>query len=290
MSGVIALWHNRGVTGTAGVDKEMTVVRVRLFRTSQALPVRLAVALVLAGCASSGGSAVSTVASTLESTTSSSLVTTSSTAATTTSSATTTTAVTIPPTTTTVVAAEPLVLRNDGLGPFDFGSSPTAVIDAITAMIGSPSSNDVLLYEDPIGGGLYESRTAPYYFALPFPIGQTACWSGSFCAEFGGASAATLGFIGWTYTGPAERFATRPNLTIGSKWSNFPSMSVFATCYTTGGGTHSGISLILSSPPGWEWLVSDGVGGFVENLPDPTTVRVTQMQAGSVPFQVGADC
>jgi len=183
-----------------------------------------------------------------------------------------------------------LVLRSDGLGPFDFGSAPTAVIDAITAQLGAAARNDVLLYEDvsELGSGYYLSFDGPYYFALSYPAGQTVCWTGDFCAEFGGTTDA-LTFIGWSYSGPVAMLASAPNLTIGARWSDFPSMDAFPSCYTTGAGSHQGIVLVLDAGT-WDWLVSDGVGGYVPNLPDPSSTRVTFMEAGERPFQPGLDC
>lgn len=194
---------------------------------------------------------------------------------------------------TTTVAPEPLVLRSDGLGPFDFDDFPGPIIDAVTAQLGAPSRNDVLLYEDLTDFatlGVYTSFDGPYFYSLRYPVGRTTCWTGEFCLEFGGASEATLAFIGWWYTGPPHMMASSSNLTIGAQWGDFPSMIVFATCYTTGGGTHHDIQLQLQTAAPWDWLVSDGGGGFVESLPDPETTRVSYMSAGEQPFQPFADC
>ncbi|CAN5642258.1 hypothetical protein BH10ACT2_BH10ACT2_22320 [soil metagenome] len=192
---------------------------------------------------------------------------------------------------TTAAAPEPLVLRSDGLGPFDFGSAPAEVIDAITAQLGAPATNAVLLYPDAseLSNGYYRSTVGPYYYALVQPVGRTACWAGDFCAEFGGASEATLTFIGWSYSGPAAMLASSSNLTIGARWSDFPSMVVFPSCYTTGAGSHHDIVLVLDAGA-WDWLISDGAGGFVPNLPDPHSTRVTFMEAGDRPFEPDLDC
>lgn len=183
------------------------------------------------------------------------------------------------------------MLREDGLGPFDFGSGLTPVIDAITAQLGPSATSTVAEYEDTslIGDGLYQDFDTPYGYALRYPFGQTTCWTGDFCAEFGGASAAALNFIGWSYSGPAGMMASASNLTIAARWSDFPSMVVFPTCYTTGGGTHHGIGLDLHVA-GWDWLVPDATGTYVPNLPNPSATRVTFMRAGELPFQVEADC
>ena len=202
------------------------------------------------------------------------------------------TASTLPGATTTV-APEPLELRSDGLGPFRFDDFPGAIIAAVTAQLGAPARNDLLLYEDLIDFatlGVYTSFDGPYFYSLPYPVGRTTCWTGEFCIEFGGASEATLAFIGWWYTGPSHMMASSSNLTISAQWGDFPSMIVFATCYATGGGTHHDIQLQLETAAPWDWLVSDGVGGFVENLPDPEFTRVSYMSAGRQPFQPFADC
>lgn len=246
---------------------------------------------LVAGCSSgastSAGSTTSTVATDGSSTTTagaSTLPTTTAPGATTPS--------TVPGATTTV-APEPLELRSDGLGPFRFDDFPGDIIDAVTAQLGAPARNDLLLYEDLTDFAtlsVYTSFDGPYFYSLRYPVGRTTCWTGEFCLEFGGASEATLAFIGWWYTGPPHMMASSSNLTISAQWGDFPSMIVFATCYTTGGGTHHDIQLRLQTAAPWDWLVSDGVGGFVENLPDPETTRVSYMSAGQQPFQPFADC
>lgn len=251
----------------------------------------LVVALVLgAGCSSDASTSAgsTTIAGADESTTTAptDLIT-----APTDPTATVASATTVPAPSTTV-APEPLILREDGLGPFDFGSTPTAVVDAISAQLGAPARNDLLLYEDAshVSEGYYESLDPPYYYALAFPVGRTTCWTGEFCAEFGGASEAALAFIGWQYSGPAHMLASSSNLTISAEWEDFPSMIVYPTCYTTGGGTHHGIVMVLEVAGGWDWLVPDGTGTYVENLPDPASTRVTFLSAGQMPFQAGLDC
>lgn len=215
--------------------------------------------------------------------------------------ATTTVAATTPPTVspttvlapTTTVALEPLVLRSDGLGPFDFGPSTlTEVVAALTARFGPPARNDAVHYSDDshLGDGYFESPVPPNFFDFNFEFGQTVCWTGDFCAQFGGYSADGVNLVGWQYTGPPHMLASASNLTIGAEWGDFPSMIVGATCYTTGGGTHHGIKLTLEVAGGWDWLVSDGAGGYVENLPDPHAAKVTLLSAGVYPFQAGLDC
>ena len=113
-------------------------------------------------------------------------------------------------------------------------------------------------------------------------------WGG---VEFGGASEADLHFMGWSFSGPPLLLTTSANLTIGSRQSDFPSMTVYPTCYTTGGGTHTGMTLVVeTSISGWQWLVDDGTGNYVPNLPAPDTVRVTFMEAGARPYIPGIDC
>ena len=241
-----------------------------------------ALALVVS-CSSSaktsGGS--TTGSSTGSSTTASIADSASTTAAASTSASATTSPATTAPAPTTTVAPEPLILRKDGLGPFDFGKAPAEVIDAITAQLGAPARNDVLLYENDyyLEAGYYESNLGPYYYALAFPVGQTVCWTGEFCAEFGGASVADLHFIGWAYSGPPHMLASASNLTIGAEWEDFPSMIVYPTCYNTGGGTHHDIVMVLAV-----------VGDYVPNMPDPAITKVTFLEAGDRPFQVGNDC
>jgi len=246
----------------------------------------LAVALVLlAGCSSgaSSGAGSTTIAGADASTTTGG-------GGSTTELATTLPATTIPATTTTVAPA-PLELRRDGLGPFDFGRDLATVVAAITAQLGAPARDTPAEYEELslIGEGLYQDFDTPFGFALGYPFGQSVCWTGDFCAEFGGPTAGAMSFIGWSYSGPPAMLASSANLTIGARWSDFPSMEVYPTCYTTGGGTHTGMTLVVEAGT-WDWLISDGLGGFVPNLPDPASTRVTFMQAGELPFQYGLDC
>ncbi|MCE9621966.1 MAG: hypothetical protein K8R99_06450 [Actinomycetia bacterium] len=248
----------------------------------------LATALaLLAGCASSATSGDSADDST----------TTAAAASNTTVVAPTTPASTAPATTapapTTTVALEPLVLREDGLGPFDFGpSTPTDVIAALTARFGPPARNDAVHYADEShrADGYFETVDAREFPDFNFEYGQTVCWTGDFCAEFGGYGADLVALVGWRYSGPPHMLASDSNLTIGAEWADFPSMIVGATCYTTGGGTHHGITMTLAVDGGWDWLVSDGAGGFVESLPDPHATKVTSLSAGVYPFAAGDDC
>lgn len=249
----------------------------------------LAPLALLAACSSSARTSTG-------STTSSSTAGSVAGASTTVVSATTAPATTAPGTTapapTTTVALEPLILRKDGLGPFDFGpSTATEVIEAITARLGPAASNDAVEYADDshLGDGYFESLDPPN-LDFNFPFGQTVCWTGDFCAEFGGYSAPNVALVGWQYSGPPHMFASSSNLTISATWEDFPSMIVGATCYTTGGGTHHGIQMVLEVDGGWDWLVSDGAGGYVENLPDPAITRVTFLSAGVYPFHAGDDC
>lgn len=205
------------------------------------------------------------------------------------SSATSAAPTTIAATTTTV--PEVLELRADGLGSYDFGRTVASVVDAVTAQLGAPSTNEIVNYTDTTdlaSGGYYMDADG---YAIAFPVGQTVCWTGDFCVEFGGASEADLHFMGWWYSGPPLLFTSSANLTIGSRQSDFPSMTVYPTCYTTGGGSHTGMTLVVETNiSGWQWLVDDGTGNYVSNLPAPDTVRVTFMEAGARPYLPGLDC
>lgn len=250
------------------------------------------IATLLVGCSSDASTSVgtgtdssTTLASDGSSTTSAGETTVPAT-----TSPTATTAATVPagPTTT---APEELVLRYDGLGPFDFGSASGAVIDAITAQLGAPARNNVVLYVDtaPLGDGIYEGP-APNFDYWGSPVGLTTCWTGDFCVYFGGETEGSQRFEGWTYSGPPHMLASSSNLTISAQWADFPSMIVHARCYRDGGGTHHDILLNLEVDGGWDWLVPDAGGVYVENLPDPEYTRVTYMWAGAFPNNGEGDC
>lgn len=192
-------------------------------------------------------------------------------------------------TSTTVPAVIVFTLRGDGLGPFDLGVAPGGLIDALTAQFGPAQADLPQEYTQYDGVGGFESADGESGFTHPF--GRTVCWEFGFCAEFGGAAATSLVFVGWTYnTDPEARLASTSGVTIGSRWSDFPAMNVNAGgCYTVGGGDIDGIDLTLQSD-GVAFGSYDDLGNYVESIPPPEQVTVTFMQTGEVPIYLLSDC
>ncbi|MCE9623379.1 MAG: hypothetical protein K8R99_13645 [Actinomycetia bacterium] len=234
-------------------------------------------ALLAAACSSSKTSSATGVP-TSESVASSTTVDTTPT----TSAATTT-----PPT--TVPAPIDFTLHGDGIGPFNLGIPADELIDAMTTQFGPASSDDSAEYPtvDTFGG--YTSADGEVGFVAPF--GRTVCWSFQFCADFGGADAATQSFVGWTYNEPAgTTLSSTSGVTIGSRWSDFPAMVVDSGgCYTVGSGTIDGITLTLMSD-----VVAfgsyDDLGNYVVAVPPADQVAVTSMQIGDSPSFLFGDC
>ena len=250
--------------------------------THRTLPVRVVtlfagLALLAAACSSSktsSGTGVSTTASSASSTT----VDTTST---------TTVESTLPPT--TVPAPIVFTLRGDGIGPFNLGIPASELIDALTVQFGPATSDNSAEYPlvDTFGG--YTSADGEMGFVATF--GRTVCWAFQFCAEFGGADATTQLFVGWTYgESTGGTLASTSGVTIGSRWSDFPAMTVDSGgCYTVGSGSIDGIFLTLQSD-----VVAfgsfDDLGNYIVAVPPAEQVAVTYMQTGDIPSFLFGDC
>ncbi|MEQ1873531.1 MAG: hypothetical protein ABL953_07375 [Ilumatobacteraceae bacterium] len=187
-----------------------------------------------------------------------------------------------------------LYLRGDGLGNFDFGVPPSELIAAITELLGRPFHDEVTLYteEDPADPGWY--RVPLGLDSFRYPVGRTTCWVGTFCVYFAGAEPQTK-FVGWEYWGPTGAFRTVDGLTLGSRWSDFPSMDARPLCYIKGFGSYNDISLELEA---WElrsgthfaWITTTADGGFETHSPDPAKTSVYLMYAGQRPVVLWDDC
>jgi hypothetical protein len=180
-------------------------------------------------------------------------------------------------------------LRGDGIGPFDLGIAASVLIDAMTTQFGPASSDESAEYptDDTFGG--YTSADGETGFVSPF--GRTVCWSFVFCAEFGGADASTLSFVGWTYGEESgATLASTSGVTIGSRWSDFPAMTVDSGgCYQSGSGSIDGITLTLLSDE-IAFGSYDDSGNYIVAVPPPEQVAVTYMQTGDIPSFLSGDC
>ncbi|MBI4884660.1 MAG: hypothetical protein HY826_11485 [Actinobacteria bacterium] len=230
-------------------------------------------AVVLAACSSSVRTSSTADTAAADTTTSTVAATTPPTAAT-----------TVPDTTPAPIV---LTLRGDGIGPFDFGGDPDALIAEMNFQFGAPISDESREY--PIDDGFGGFTTAEGDWGFTAASGREMCWSVDFCAEFAGADPASHSFAGWTYYSSTGLLSTS-GVTIGSLWSEFPSMNVATSgCYTSGYGDIDGINLGLQSS-GETFGAYDDAGNYIAVMPLPEQVTVNYMTAGTIPYAFEGDC
>lgn len=244
----------------------------------------LAMLAVAAGCSSS--KSVGTTGSTETPSSESGAVTSSTAAPTSTTAETTTTAA---ETTTTTAAPAPLVLRGDGIGAFSLGDDSTTALDGLIAQLGAPDSDTTVDY--PVADGLGQYTTDDGEMGYVAPVGRSVCWRIGFCAEFGGATAASTSFTGWSYRDDTSgALESTSGVTIGTRWSDAPAIHVEeGGCYSVGGGDVDGIRLTLQSD-GEPFGSFDESGSYIANLPPPAQVTVIWMEAGENPQFLYGDC
>jgi len=248
---------------------------------------------VMAGCSDSKTvGSETTVATTLTTTTT---TTTTSSAAETvpaTDAATTTvdaSATSVAETSTTVEAPAALLLRESGIGSFALGDAAAPVVDGLTAELGAPIRDESAEY--PVTDGLGEYTTVDGETGFVAPLGRTVCWSINLCAEFGGGSAASMSFTGWTYTNdPTAALSSASGGTLGVRWSDLPALAVDeGGCYSVGSGTIDGIRVALAST-GVPFSSFDDAGNYVATVPNTSDVTITSMEIGKAPNFLFGDC
>lgn len=193
------------------------------------------------------------------------------------------------PATTTTVPVDMMLLRSDGIGSLNFGGRDTDVVAALAAVLGAPASDANDSYPTPNGAGAYLSLEGDVQFGSP--LGRTVCFANSLCAYFGGPAAGSLTFVGYTYgDDPAAGMHTASGVTIGSRWSDFASMTVYeGGCYTAGTGMVDGVRLWVQSS-GTPFTEIDGGGNWITHLPAPADVTVLSLDAGDYPLFLAGDC
>ncbi|MBI4883645.1 MAG: hypothetical protein HY826_06265 [Actinobacteria bacterium] len=203
--------------------------------------------------------------------------------------------------TTTTAAPVTLTLRNGGLGPFDFGADPAAVIAGITEQFGAPASDVADDYPDPTGGGYFTNDEFTFNFIAPF--GRTVCWTLGLCANFGGVDSTTTTFVGWRYEGDAaSTLATEAGLTIGSRLSEHPEIiEPLYPCYNGDPGPgYDGQSWIGEARPlltitfrseGIPFtIISGDVSGTPGPIPPADVTFVKRLMAGENPYPLDNYC
>lgn len=210
-------------------------------------------------------------------------------AATSTAPAVTTTTGPAATTTTTTAATAPLVLREAGIGPYSLGDEVAVVIDGVSAQLGAPVSDDTASY--PVADGLGQYTTEDGETGYVAPMGRSVCWSVQFCAEFGGAAAASMSFTGWSYREDTTAALRSPSgVTLLTRWSDVPAINVDeGGCYSVGSGSIDGIRLTLQSE-GEPFGSFDDMGNYVVGVPAPADVTVVWMETGEVPVFLYGDC
>ena len=265
-------------TSTGGADV------IRTNRGTAVLSLAVSIALLTA-CSDSKSVGDASVVATTEATTAS-VDSVATTDAATTSIATTTTS-TAP--TTTVVAIDELVLRDAGVGIYDLGAEAEVVLAGLSDELGLPTSDATVDYVVADGVGAYTTADGDVGFVAP--IGRTVCWSVNLCAEFGGASVASMSFTGWSYANdPTAALSSVGGGTVGARWSDLPELDVDdGGCYSVGSGTIDGIRVTLESS-GDPFGSFDDAGNYVIQVPSPADVTIIAMETGKTPIFLYGDC
>ena len=257
-------------------------------------------ALVAAGCGSDGDGGAATTSPSAVSTTAPPSTTTAPTtvpASTTTAPLpSTTTRTTAAPTTTAApITAADLVLRSDGIGPVVFGAAAADALGTFTALLGPATADNARAYPVDDGGGSFTDDTGEFVFEFHF--GRTVCFVNGLCTQFGGDTAESVQFVGWSYGVPEEAISREPALFTAagvgpdSRWSDHLDVMEVGPggCYSYGTGTTEGIGLDLLSTGVW-FLVVDDAGNATPTLPDPADVTVVLMRAGALEGYLFGDC
>jgi hypothetical protein len=178
------------------------------------------------------------------------------------------------------------VLRSNGFGLFDFGTPDTTMVPSLPPELGGFSA-DTTSPSLAASGSVFEVEDAPGV-TFAFPAVRVLCYH-EICFYFGGPTAASLTFVGWSFTADAPGtplflgLKDAAGVSIGSKESDFPA-DIMATpggpCPNRGLGT-SGTGLVLTLD-GTVFSTTDAAGNPQPQTPDPTTVTVTEMDAGQI--------
>ena len=256
---------------------------IRANRGTGVLSLAVSIALLTA-CSDSKSVGDASVVATTEATTApvESIATTD--AATTSIATTTSTAPT-----TTVVAVDELVLRDAGVGIYDLGAEAEVVLAGLSDELGLPTSDATVDYVVADGVGAYTTADGDVGFVAP--IGRTVCWSVNLCAEFGGASVASMSFTGWSYANdPTAALSSASGGTFGARWSDLPALTVDeGGCYSVGSGTIDGIRVALEST-GDPFSSFDDAGNYIATVPAPADVTIISMETGKSPLFLSGDC
>ena len=163
------------------------------------------------------------------------------------------------------------------------------VVDGLTAQLGASTRDETTEYPVPDGLGAYTTEDGEMGFVAP--LGRTVCWSVNLCAEFGGGTAASMSFTGWTYSNdPTMALSSTSGGSIGLHWSDLLALEVDeGGCYSVGSGTIDGIRVTLESS-GDPFSSFDDSGNYITNVPNAADVTITSMETGEAPIFLYGDC
>jgi hypothetical protein len=121
--------------------------------------------------------------------------------------------------------------------------------------------------------------------------GRATCFGNGLCVFAGGASPTAMRFVGWGYAGELTPVLHTPSgVTVGSRWADFPTMSVqTGGCFSEGYGSVDGVDLAIHSE-GVPFGDIDDAGNYVAGRPDPADAFVTDLTAGDLPAFPAIDC
>ncbi|MCU1367889.1 MAG: hypothetical protein JWN39_3528, partial [Ilumatobacteraceae bacterium] len=171
-----------------------------------------------------------------------------------------------------------LTLTKTGLGATAFGATPDVTIAPVQAVLGTATSDvaDTFPTFD-FTTGIYTAANGKTSY---YPFGRTVCFDkDTFCLYFGGASATSLTFTGFSYFNDPKALLFDVNgLGMLSRASDFPT----AMTYTAGGSTTFGTGMSTSGL--YLTVFSRGIP-FVSDTgaaqtPDPHDVYVTGLFGG----------
>lgn len=195
---------------------------------------------------------------------------------------------TAPPTTAALTVAS-LVLMSDGIGPFRFGASGADLVTQLSGPLGAPASDTTIDYPVALDGVYARDEFGDEVFV--HPVGRGTCFGNGLCVYSGGPTAAEAVFVGWNFAGAVPPALTTPTgVTTGSRWSEFPTMTVGeGGCFQEGSGSIDGVVLSIVSE-GVPFGSVDAAGNYVAARPDPADAVVVNMLAGDQPGFPFIDC
>jgi len=86
--------------------------------------------------------------------------------------------------------------------------------------LGTPNIDTSTAYPTEPMPGQFETAAGDYIFSHPFS--RTVCFDDGWCATFGGSTADSLAFVGWSlHGGEPPTLSTSDGVTIGSRWADF---------------------------------------------------------------------